>query len=175
MKGSLVLVLTAASALALCGTSVAAAPHGGGHAHHGGSCPGRRACACAASGCTFDRADSTTDGAGRGCGVADVSTIQGTASDVQVSPARGGRSGGVHVTLSSGQADTVDVHVGPKWFLDDKGYRIEKGDRIEVTGALVDVGDERHLVAREIRKNDAVLRLRDEAGVPLWSGGRGRN
>jgi len=165
MRPCLIFALTAASALALCGTAVSAHDHCAGHHHHHG-CPGvapaggPQGCA----GCPGDRAyDPDT-----------VTTMRGTATAVEVVPARGGRSGGLHLTLSS-DGSAIAVHVGPSWFVESEGQQFAKGDLLEVTGSVLEADGARFLVAREIKKGDSVLRLRDERGVPFWAGGRGPN
>ncbi len=100
-----------------------------------------------------------------------VTTLRGTANAVTVVAARGGRMGGTHVTLGS-DGQTLDVHLGPTWFLQREGIEIAKGDSIEVTGSIIDSDGSSFLVARELKKGQKVLKLRDEQGVPAWSGGR---
>ena len=102
-----------------------------------------------------------------------VTTLKGTANAVSVAPARGGRTGGTHVTLQS-DGQTLDVHLGPTWFLQREGIEVAKGDSIEVTGSVVDSEGNSFLIARELKKGQKVLKLRDEQGVPVWSGGRRR-
>jgi hypothetical protein len=100
-----------------------------------------------------------------------VTTLRGVANAVTVVPARGGRQGGTHVTLQSdGQA--MDIHLGPTWFLQREGFEIAKGDSIEVTGSVVDSDGATFLIAREVKKGQKSVKLRDEQGVPAWSGGR---
>jgi hypothetical protein len=162
MRPCLVFVLTAASAIALCGTAVSAREHCGGHHHHHGCAAGAPCGGCA--GCPGDRAyDPDT-----------VSTLRGTAVAVEAVPARDGRAGGIHLTLSS-DGSTTSVHVGPSWYVESQGQTLAKGDLLEVTGSVVEAGGARFVVAREIKKGGSVLRLRDERGVPLWAGGRGRD
>jgi hypothetical protein len=100
-----------------------------------------------------------------------VTTLKGTATAVAVMPARGGRMGGTHVTLQS-DGQTLDVHLGPTWFLQREGIEVAKGDSIEVTGSLIDFDGNSFLIARELKKGQKVLKLRDEQGVPVWSGGQ---
>jgi hypothetical protein len=100
-----------------------------------------------------------------------VTKVQGTANAVSVMPARRGRSGGMHVTLQS-DGQVMDVHLGPTWFLQREGIEIAKGDSIEVTGSVIDSDGNSFLIAREMKKGQKVLKLRDEQGVPMWSGGR---
>jgi hypothetical protein len=100
-----------------------------------------------------------------------VTTLRGTASGVTVVPARGGRMGGVHITLSSDGQD-MDVHLGPSWFLDREGVSVAKGDAVEVNGSVIDSNGETFLIARELKTGKKVVKLRDEQGVPVWAGGR---
>ncbi len=102
-----------------------------------------------------------------------VTTLRGTASTVTVVPSRGGRRGGMHLALASG-GQATDVHLGPTWYLQQEGFDLAKGDSIEVTGSMIGEDGERFLIAREIRKGEKTLKLRDEQGIPVWSGGRRR-
>ena len=100
-----------------------------------------------------------------------VTTLRGTASGVTVVPSRGGRMGGVHITLSS-EGQAMDVHLGPSWFLDREGVSVSKGDAVEVSGSVIDLNGETFLIARELKTGNKVVKLRDERGVPAWAGGR---
>jgi hypothetical protein len=106
-------------------------------------------------------------GAGGGAAYdpAAVTTLRGTASAVT------NRSGGVHVTLRSDGGET-DVHLGPAWFVEQAALKIAPGDAIEVTGSLGESPEGAFLVAREVKKGAQSLTLRDERGVPDWSGRR---
>jgi hypothetical protein len=75
---------------------------------------------------------------------------------------------GLHLTLKTENA-TYTVLVGPVQFVKDKGFAFAKGDEIEVTGSKVKYGDA--LIAREIKKGDKTLTLRNEQGIPEWSRG----
>jgi hypothetical protein len=99
-----------------------------------------------------------------------VTTLSGTVTAVEVAPGRGGRGGGLHVTVESG-GRSVNVHVGPTWFLDDEGFKVAKGDTLEVTGSLVDTNGAKALIAREVKVGGKSLKLRDEQGIPVWSRG----
>lgn len=152
------LTLAAIAALVLGGSAAWAHGHCQGH-HHG--CPG------------CPQGEPNAGPAARVYDPDSVTTLHGTASAVTVLPARGGRAGGLHVMLSS-EGTESDVHVGPSWYLDREGFRIAKGDVLDVTGSVVDSDGTSFVVAREIKKGGDVLRLRDERGVPLWAGSRPR-
>jgi hypothetical protein len=62
--------------------------------------------------------------------------------------------------------ETVEVHACPVKLLSQLDFPIEKGDEITVTGSRS--GDV--LIARVLKKGSAELNLRDEKGVPIWTG-----
>jgi hypothetical protein len=155
----------ALAAMALAGTALLWAPPAQAQA----CCRGHHDCPMAGS--------QASMGNGSGSGMAriydpdTVTTLRGTASTVTVMPARGGRMGGTHLALQS-DGQTMDVHLGPTWFLQREGVDVAKGDSVEVTGSVVDLDGATFLVARELKKGQKVLKLRDEQGIPAWSGGR---
>ena len=105
-------------------------------------------------------------------------TVTGTVEAVeQITGPGGGRGrrglGGTHITLKT-SAETLEVHLGPTVFLNEKKVAIAKGDTLVVVGSRVTVDDERVFVAKEVKKGDAVWTLRDAAGLPLWRGRGGR-
>ena len=68
----------------------------------------------------------------------------------------------------------IDVRLGPAWFLDQERFKFAKGDQLEVTGATISTNTRNALIAREVKRSDAVLVLRDGQGFPVWSRGRER-
>ncbi len=99
-------------------------------------------------------------------------TVTGTVEHVKTVPAR--RAGhGIHLLLKT-SATTLDVHLGPKAFLKEKGFSVDKGDQVEVTGSKVTLKSGEALIARKIKKGDTTLILRNEQGVPMWSRSRRR-
>lgn len=100
-----------------------------------------------------------------------VTTLSGKVAAVEVEPSGPGRMGGMHVTLESDGKQTV-VHLGPTWFLEQQGFTAAKDDTLAVTGSLVTSGEETYLIAREVKKGEKALTLRNEGGIPAWSRGR---
>ncbi len=97
---------------------------------------------------------------------ASETTVTGTVQAVQQHPGqRGGM--GIHLLLKT-KDSTLDVHVGPSWYLDKQGVQFAEGDTIEVTGSMLKTKD--GILAREIKKGDKTLSLRNAAGRPLWAG-----
>ena len=97
-------------------------------------------------------------------------TVSGTVEAVnQVTGRRGWN--GTHLQLKTAEG-SLDVHVGPSWFLTNKKFQLAKGDQIEVTGSKIRFNDTDALLARTIKKGDSELTLRNAQGIPAWSRGR---
>ncbi len=114
---------------------------------------------------------------GRGYDPKTVETISGEV--VRVEQFRGPGKGqadrrraghaGVHLTLKS-DAETIAVHLGPSWYLDEQSLKIAAKDRIEVQGSRVTIDGAPAIIAARVKKGDQSLRLRNDMGIPAWSG-----
>jgi hypothetical protein len=100
-----------------------------------------------------------------------VETLSGEVLGVEKITPMERMSAGVHVLLKT-EGKTIPVHLGPVWFIERQDVRIKKGDKIEVTGSKVMMRDKPTIIAAEMKKGDEVLILRDEDGIPVWSGWR---
>lgn len=81
--------------------------------------------------------------------------------------------GGVHLQLKTGK-ETISVHLGPAWYIENQELTIAAHDKIEVKGSRVTFDGKPAIIAAEVKKGDDVLKLRDENGVPVWAGWRRR-
>jgi hypothetical protein len=93
--------------------------------------------------------------------------MKGTVEDVKMPP-DGNAKAAVHLLVKNG-ADTVDVYLCPKSFLDEMGVTFAKGEEISLTGSKVKQGDTDLVLAREVVKGTDSLVLRDDKGKPVWS------
>jgi hypothetical protein len=85
-------------------------------------------------------------------------------------------SNGIHLVMKTDQKETISVHLGPEWFLDNQDVQIAKGDAITVNGSKVTYENKPAIIAKTIEKGDSVLELRDDNGFPKWNGWRqGKN
>ena len=82
-----------------------------------------------------------------------------------------GMTAGVHVLLKT-DAGEIPVHLGPAWYVERQDVKLEPGDTIQVKGARVTFQGKPAIIAAEVKKGDETLRLRNDAGVPVWSGWR---
>ncbi|HVN80499.1 MAG TPA: DNA-binding protein [Terriglobia bacterium] len=102
-----------------------------------------------------------------------VETITGEVVSVdKITPVKG-MSYGVHILLKTAK-ETISVHLGPGWYIDNQDIKIVPKDKIEVKGSRVSFEGKPALIAAEVKKGDEVLMLRDSNGFPAWSGWRRR-
>jgi hypothetical protein len=83
-------------------------------------------------------------------------------------PAKGNEKDAAHILVKSG-ADTLDIYLCPKSFLDDMGANFAKGDEVTVTGSKIKQDGADLILAREVVKGTDTLMLRDDKGKPVWN------
>jgi hypothetical protein len=102
-----------------------------------------------------------------------VETISGEVVSVdKITPIKG-MSCGVHMTVKTDK-ETISVHMGPGWFIENQDIKIEPKDKVEVKGSRITFEGAPAIIAAEVKKGDDTLILRDENGFPAWSGWRRR-
>ena len=102
-----------------------------------------------------------------------VETISGEITAVdRITPAKG-MSGGVHMTVKTDK-ETISVHLGPGFYIENQDVKLQAKDKVEVKGSRITFGGKPAIIAAEVKKGDEVLKLRDDAGFPVWSGWRRR-
>jgi hypothetical protein len=99
-------------------------------------------------------------------------TLRGTITKVDTHMGRMGWNG-THLVVSF-DAETLTVHVGPSNYLAQQGFSFVAGEEIEVTGSKIKLEGSDVLIAREIKKGEKVLTLRNSQGIPAWSRNRWR-
>lgn len=102
---------------------------------------------------------------------ATVETVAGTIESIDRTVPMKGMSRGVHLTLKT-SIGPVSVHLGPEWYVERLDNPLKKGESVEVKGSRVTFAGTPAIVAAEVKKGDAVLKLRDDNGIPAWAGWR---
>jgi hypothetical protein len=74
---------------------------------------------------------------------------------------------GIHVFLRS-DAGHMEIYLGPKAFLDQNGFKIAKGDEIEICGSRVIVDGNKYTLIRTVKTGGKTFVLRDLDGYPRW-------
>jgi hypothetical protein len=102
-----------------------------------------------------------------------VETLKGEVVSVnKITPARG-MSQGVHLILKTAK-ETISVHLGPGWYIENQDIQIQPKDKIEVTGSRITFTGKPAIIATSVKKGNEILTLRDANGFPSWSGWRQR-
>ncbi len=82
-----------------------------------------------------------------------------------------GMAPGVHVMVKT-SSETVDLHLGPVWYVERLEEQLQPGDQIEFRGSRVTIDGKPAVIATEIKKGEHSLVLRDANGIPAWAGWR---
>ncbi len=102
-----------------------------------------------------------------------VETISGEVVSVdKVTPMKG-MSYGVHLTVKT-EKETISVHLGPGWYIENQDVKIEPKDKVEIKGSRITFEGKPAIIAAEVKKGEEIMKLRDENGFPVWSGWRRR-
>ena len=102
-----------------------------------------------------------------------IETISGEVERVDMITPMKGMSGGVHLVVKTDK-EPVSVHLGPAWYIENQDVKIQPKDKVEITGSRITFDGKPAIIAREVKKSDEVLILRDDNGYPVWSGWRRR-
>lgn len=102
-----------------------------------------------------------------------IDTIISTVINVERIIPLKGMSCGVHLTVKTEQ-ETLSVHLGPAWFIENQDISIKQNDTLKVTGSRIEFEGKPAIIAATIEKDGQTLNLRDENGIPVWSGWRRR-
>jgi hypothetical protein len=102
-----------------------------------------------------------------------VETISGEVTSVDRITPNKGMAGGIHMNVKT-DGETISVHLGPSWYIENQDVKIEPKDKVEVKGSKITFGGKPAMIATEVKKGDEVLKLRDDSGFPVWAGWRRR-
>ena len=78
---------------------------------------------------------------------------------------------GIHLMVKTGQ-ETVSVHLGPGWYIENQDIKIKPEDKVEVNGSRITFAGKPAIIAAKVRKGEQILTLRDKNGFPAWCGWR---
>jgi hypothetical protein len=98
-------------------------------------------------------------------------TFKGTVEEVKEVDHPGFLGKGLHAMLKTDQG-MFDAHIGPASVAAKEQLTIAKGDQLEVVGSKVKDDGVDAIIARTVKKGDKTVTLRNNSGIPLWSGGR---
>ena len=85
-----------------------------------------------------------------------LETIQGTVLET------------VELVVDTGNGETVQVGLGPSQYREERGFFLNVGDQVVVTGYWED-GEFKAMTVQNLDLDSEIV-LRDVAGHPMWSG-----
>jgi hypothetical protein len=100
-----------------------------------------------------------------------VETVSGEVTSIDQFVPVQGLYPGIHIMLQTA-TESVSVHLGPAWFLDNQDQEVVVGDEVVVTGSRIPYQGAPAIVAATVQRGDEILQLRDARGIPVWSGWR---
>jgi len=98
-------------------------------------------------------------------------TVKGTVAELTTVAPMKGMYQAVALMVKT-DTETLEVHLGPEWYVGRLDTQIRKGDSVEVMGSKASYSGKTWIVAAEVKRGKDVLVLRNKAGVPVWSGWR---
>lgn len=102
---------------------------------------------------------------------ATVETVSGEVVGIdKITPTKG-MSSGIHIEVKTDR-ETIPVHLGPAWYLERQDTKVDKGDKVEIKGSRITYNGKPAIIAAEVKKGEASLKLRDDNGYPAWAGWR---
>ena len=103
-----------------------------------------------------------------------VESVTGEITAVEkVALGRGGARG-IHLVVKTDKGESLPVHLGPAWYVEEQDVTLKPGDKVQARGSRITFQGKPALIAAEVTKDGKTLHLRDENGVPAWAGWRRR-
>lgn len=110
---------------------------------------------------------------------ATIEQLKGTVAYIEKITPETGMSNGIHLMVKTDKNESISVHLGPEWYLDNQDIQFAVGDAITVNGSKITYQNAPAIIAMTVKKGEQVLVLRDKKGNPSWNawrqgkGGRG--
>lgn len=84
-----------------------------------------------------------------------------------------GMAEGMSILVKTPKTGTLQVDLGPRWFVADQFARVNVGDQVKVIGSDSQVNGRRVIIAKQVvNPKGKVLALRDLGGSPYWVASR---
>ena len=97
-----------------------------------------------------------------------AASVEGEVLGVDHTPPSDELASGTRVELRTDRAHPVVVDLAPDWYLDQRGIRYSRADRVRVQGAYVEHRGRQVFYANSVTQEGRTIELRDEQGRPLW-------
>ncbi len=96
-----------------------------------------------------------------------VQTWNGLLSGILIMAPAGTSTEQMYIFLKTTE-ETIPVHLGPEWYVEEQDIELLTGDRITVSGSRGIVQGRPAIIATEVRGKGRILTLRSNDGIPTW-------
>lgn len=102
--------------------------------------------------------------------------VFGTVFSVNVGAYTPGTYPGYQLTVTLEDGSTLNVMLAPYWYLSNQDFSIEEGTPVTLTGIISTLENGTEIFITRILSYDGTeVLLRNDLGIPLWTGIRGNN
>ena len=119
--------------------------------------------------CVFLSSISYAQPPGRMFNPQTVETVSGEVVKVERISHGGWMGHGLHLILKTSEGET-SIHLGPARYRSQQGLTVAQNDNLKVTGSKVTQNNQTFIIASKVEKEGKTFVLRDEYGIPMWSG-----
>ena len=100
----------------------------------------------------------------------DVQTVKTISGEIrEITYNQHGRTSGVHLAVITEDGE-MEAHLGPDYAYEKQNINLKQGDKVTLTGSIVDYNDGKAMSVAVVKLNDKEYIFRNENGVPVWSG-----
>ena len=101
-------------------------------------------------------------------------SMSGTVVGTLTAPLQGDTDHRV-VYVNVGETEEVRLHLGPDWYLKERGVNVEPGDLLSFSGSRAPEEEETIVQVNELRVNGRTIVLRNPQGIGMWRVSGSRN
>jgi len=101
-----------------------------------------------------------------------VITLKGDVKSLGTLPPMSRLPGAIRSALLKTDQGNITVYLSPDWHLAGQKISPKVGDRMEVTGSKVTLGDQPSVIVKDLKLGGKTINLRNGQGVPVWHGQR---
>jgi hypothetical protein len=97
-----------------------------------------------------------------------ITTVKGAVESLGTLPPTAGTPNAIRYALLKTEQGNIRVYLCPDWYLDQQKISLAVGDQLEVTGSKVTMEGQPAIIAKDLKKGDKTVALRDDKGSSAW-------
>lgn len=98
-----------------------------------------------------------------------ITTVKGAVESLGTLPPSAPRMmSAIRSAVLKTEQGNITVYLCPDWYLNQQKIPLKVGDRLEVTGSKVTMEGQPAIIAKNLKKGDITVSIRDDQGGSLW-------